>query len=96
MSKYNTRRYTTEVGEGLSVTVSYHPETNEAVEIFVTGRGKKASDGPMTDALYNLGVQASKLMQKEDIIGKLSKIQIIGKQDKDMLIIEKKKYFNIM
>ena len=58
---------TTEVGEGLSVTVSYHPETNEAVEIFVPGRGKKASDGPMTDALYNLGVQASKLMQKEDL-----------------------------
>ena len=57
---------TTEVGEGLAVTVSYHPETNEAVEIFVTGRGKKASDGPLTDALYNLGVQASKLMQKED------------------------------
>ena len=57
---------TTEGGVGLAVTVSYHPETTEAVEIFVTGRGKKASDGPMTDALYNLGVQASKLMQKED------------------------------
>ena len=54
---------TTEVGEGLAVTVSYHPETNEAVEVFLTGRGKKASDGPMTDALYNLGVEASRLMQ---------------------------------
>ena len=54
---------TTEVGVGLAVTVSYHPDTNEAVEIFVTGRGRKASDGPMTDALYNLGVEASRLMQ---------------------------------
>ncbi len=57
---------TTDVGEGLSITVSYHPDTEEPVELFVTGRGKKASDGPMTDALYNLGVVASKLMQKED------------------------------
>ena len=58
---------TTDVGEGLSITVSYHPDTEEPVELFVTGRGKKASDGPMTDALYNLGVVASKLMQKEDL-----------------------------
>ena len=59
---------TTEVGEGLAVTVSYHPETNEAVEIFVTGRGKKASDGPMTDALYNLGVQVSSIIQNKERI----------------------------
>jgi len=58
---------TTDVGEGLCITVSYHPDTEEPVELFVTGRGKKASDGPMTDALYNLGVVASKLMQKEDL-----------------------------
>ena len=57
----------TDVGEGIAITVSYHPDTEEPVELFVTGRGKKASDGPMTDALYNLGVVASKLMQKEDL-----------------------------
>lgn len=57
---------TTDVGEGLAVSVSYHPETNEAVEIFVSSRGKKASDGPMTDALYNLGVQVSSIMQNKE------------------------------
>ena len=63
---------TTDVGEGLAVSVSYHPETNEAVEIFVSSRGKKASDGPMTDALYNLGVQVSSIMQnKERVTQKL-------------------------
>ena len=51
-----------EVGMGLTVTVSFHPETGQAVEVFMTGRGK-ASDNPMQEALYNLGVQASKLMQ---------------------------------
>ena len=55
---------TEDVGEGLSVTVSYHPETNEPIEVFVTSRGK-ASDNPMRDALYNLGVKASKMMQGE-------------------------------
>ena len=59
---------TTDVGEGLAVSVSYHPETNEAVEIFVSSRGKKASDGPMTDALYNLGVQVSSIIQNKERI----------------------------
>jgi len=59
---------TTDVGEGLAVSVSYHPETNEAVEVFVSSRGKKASDGPMTDALYNLGVQVSSIMQNKERI----------------------------
>jgi len=54
------------VGEGLAVTVSFHPVTNDPVEVFLSGRGKKASDGPMTDALYNLGVEASKLMQNKE------------------------------
>jgi len=54
---------TTDVGEGLSVSVSFHPETGEPVEVFMTGRGK-ASDSPMQDALYNLGVQASDLMRR--------------------------------
>ena len=56
---------TTDVGEGLAVTVSFHPKTGEAVEVFMTGRGK-ASDNPMQDALYNMGVKASELMQMED------------------------------
>ena len=59
---------TTDVGEGLAVSVSYHPETNEAVELFVSSRGKKASDGPMTDALYNLGVQVSSIIQNKERI----------------------------
>jgi len=58
---------TTDVGEGLAVTVSFHPETAIPIEVFLSGRGKKASDGPMTDALYNMGVEASKLMQNKDI-----------------------------
>ena len=56
---------TEDVGMGLTVTVSFHPETGQAVEVFMTGRGK-ASDNPMQEALYNLGVQASKLMQYKD------------------------------
>ena len=59
---------TTDVGEGLAVSGSYHPETNEAVEVFVSSRGKKASDGPMTDALYNLGVQVSSIIQNKERI----------------------------
>ena len=59
---------TTDVGEGLAVSVSYHPETKEAVEVFVSSRGKKASDGPMADALYNLGVQVSSIMQNKERI----------------------------
>ena len=59
---------TTDVGEGLAVSVSYPPETNEAVEVFVSSRGKKASDGPMTDALYNLGVQVSSIIQNKERI----------------------------
>lgn len=68
MSNLPNRRpcVTTDVGEGLAVTVSFHPETNTPVEVFLSGRGKKASDGPMTDALYNMGVEASKLMQNKD------------------------------
>jgi len=56
---------TEDVGMGLTLTVSFHPITGESVEIFMTGRGK-ASDNPMQEALYNLGVQASRLMQGKD------------------------------
>ena len=55
---------TEDVGMGLSVTVSFHPDTGQPCEMFLTGRGK-ASDNPMQEALYNLGVTASKLMQEE-------------------------------
>ena len=57
--------WTEDVGMGISVTVSFHPETQEAVEVFVTSRGK-ASDNPMQEALYNLGVQVSKMIQGKD------------------------------
>jgi len=46
------------------VTVSFHPSTGEALEVFLTERGK-ASDNELTQALYELGVCASKLMQGE-------------------------------
>ena len=62
---------TTDVGEGLAVSVSYQPETKEAVEVFVSSRGKKASDGPMSDALYNLGVQVSSIIQGKDKSAKI-------------------------
>ena len=55
---------TEDIGMGLSVTVSYHPQTGQPCEVFLTGRGK-ASDNPMQDALYNLGVTASNLMHEE-------------------------------
>jgi hypothetical protein len=56
----------------MTVTVSYHPNTGEPVEVFLTGRGVKASDSPMTDALYRLGVVASKMMQKEPVDDKVA------------------------
>ena len=42
MKKIPNRRpsLTEDVGMGISVTVSFHPETQEAVEVFVTSRGK--------------------------------------------------------
>ena len=55
---------TTNIGAGLAVTVSIHPKTGEALEVFMTERGK-ASDNELTQALYELGVTASKLMQGE-------------------------------
>ena len=36
---------TTDVGEGVSITISYHPDTEEPVELFVTGRGRKRQTG---------------------------------------------------
>ena len=61
---------TEDVGTGLTVTVSYHPQTGTACEVFLTGRGK-ASDNPMQEALYNLGVCASSLMQDKSVDNRL-------------------------
>lgn len=55
---------TTEIGAGLAVTVSFHPKTGEALEVFMSQRGK-ASENELTNALYEMGVTASKLMQGE-------------------------------
>lgn len=55
---------TTNVGAGMAVTVSFCPQTGEAIEVFMSQRGK-ASDNELTEAMYNLGVTASKLMQGE-------------------------------
>ena len=48
----------------MAVTVRFCPQTGDAIEVFMSARGK-ASDNEMTDAMYNLGVTASKLMQGE-------------------------------
>ena len=53
---------TTELGMGLAVTVSFHPKTGEAVEMFMSGRGK-ASDNEMQNILYEMGVTVSKMIQ---------------------------------
>tara|TARA_E500000318_G_scaffold110443_2_gene125911 strand:+ start:265 stop:465 length:201 start_codon:yes stop_codon:yes gene_type:complete len=53
---------------GLAVTVSFHPDTGDAVEVFMTGRGK-CSDNEMQNILYDMGVTVSKMMQKETDFG---------------------------
>ncbi len=53
---------TTNVGAGMAVTVSFCPRSGDAIEVFMSQRGK-ASDNELTEAMYNLGVTASKLMQ---------------------------------
>lgn len=55
---------TTNVGAGMAVTVSFCPKSGDAIEVFMSQRGK-ASDNELTEAMYNLGVTASKLMQGE-------------------------------
>lgn len=56
---------TTDIGSNLAVTVSFHPQTSEAIEVFMTKRGNKAGESELDDAMYKLGVTASKLMQGE-------------------------------
>ena len=53
---------TEDVGEGLAVCVGFDPRTMAVCEVFLVGRGK-ASDGAWPDALYQLGVTASRIMQ---------------------------------
>jgi hypothetical protein len=67
MSELPNRRpcVTSDMGMGISVTVSYHPESKKPVEVFLSSRGK-ASDNDMQNVLYNLGVEASSLMHKEN------------------------------
>jgi hypothetical protein len=67
MNKLPNRRpcVTSDLGLGLSVTVSYNPKTDEACEVFMSSRGK-ASDNPMQEALYEMGVEVSKLMQEDN------------------------------
>ena len=67
MSQLPNRRpcVTSELGMGISVTVSYHPETKQRIEVFLSSRGK-ASYNEMQNVLYNLGVEASSLMHKEN------------------------------
>ena len=55
---------TVNLPEGLVVSVGFHPATLEPVEVFMTKSGQKASDAPMNNALYELGVVVSKLMQE--------------------------------
>ena len=44
-------------------SVGFHPETHNPVEFFITGRGKVGQD--LDTELYELSVEASKLMQGE-------------------------------
>ena len=45
------------------ISVSFHPETGNPVEFFITGRGKVGQQ--LDTELYELNVEASKLMQGE-------------------------------
>lgn len=45
------------------VSVGFNPETNEPCEVFISRRAKSGTE--LDDHLYELGVVASKIMQKE-------------------------------
>mgnify|MGYP003132060023 CR=1 FL=1 len=45
-------------------TISYHPKTNEPVEVFMTGRGKVGQE--MDDVLRRLGIAISRELQGKD------------------------------
>ena len=48
------------------MSVSFDPETGKPYDVFLVGRGYKASDVPLNQALYEAGVNISKIMQGED------------------------------
>ncbi len=52
-----------ECGQGLIITVSFDPDTGKAHDVFLVGRGHKASDAPLNEALYEAGVRISKIIQ---------------------------------
>lgn len=56
---------TTKVGR-FAATVSFDPSTGHPIEVFITDRGVKVGEW-LDEALYNLGVEVSKIMQKETI-----------------------------
>jgi len=45
------------------VSVGFHPATNEPFEVFISQRAKSGTE--LDEHLYELGVAASKIMQKE-------------------------------
>lgn len=57
---------TIDLGMRISITVSFHPITGEVIDVFMPERGK-ASDDDLQNILYELGVTASKLIQKKDV-----------------------------
>ena len=57
---------TVQIASGYAVTVGFDPDTLKPVEVFITQRGK-ASNSEMEQVLYDIGVEASKLMQQEDM-----------------------------
>ena len=70
MSKKNSKNRRPSInmncGQGLIVSVSFDPDTLKPYDVFLVGRGYKASDVPLNQALYEAGVNISKIMQGED------------------------------
>ncbi len=59
----STIRVVTEI-DNYYCTISYHPETGEPCEVFMTGRGKVGQT--MDSVLSQLGVAISKELQGKD------------------------------
>lgn len=60
----NRRPCITARTENFHFSISFHPETNEPVEIFIGGRGKSGSQ--LDFELEELSIKASKIMQGRD------------------------------
>ena len=54
-------------GQGLVVSVSFDPDTGEPYDVFLVGRGYKASDVQLNQALYEAWVNISKIMKGKDV-----------------------------